>query len=194
MSRAPVLLFAHGFSLDLTTWSEQWPALSSSFRCVLMDHRSHGTSGPATDGDLTLPSMGRDIAAVLDAVSPDRPAIVVGHSMGAMAILAMAEQRPEVFGPRVAGVVLIGAAAGQLVRGAMGSVTELLRPRLGSLQAAARRVDRLRRAVLASPADIGGVVARVMQFGPDAPPHVVDHVVGLAGRASSTSGRTGSPV
>jgi pimeloyl-ACP methyl ester carboxylesterase len=46
-------------------------------------------------------------------------------------------------------------------------------------------VDRLRRAVLASPADVGGVVARMTQFGPDAPRNVVDHVVTLAGRASS---------
>lgn len=182
---APVLLFAHGFSLDLSTWSEQWPELSARYRCVLMDHRSHGASGPAADGDLTLRAMGRDLAAVLEAVSPDVPAIVVGHSMGAMAILALAEMRPELFGPRIAGVVLIGAASGQLIRGAMGSVTELLRPRLGSLRAAAGRVDRLRRAVLASPADVGGVVARVTQFGPDAPRNVVDHVVTLAGRASS---------
>jgi pimeloyl-ACP methyl ester carboxylesterase len=182
---APVLLFAHGFSLDLSTWSEQWPALSAAYRCVLMDHRSHGASGSAADGDLTLRAMGRDIAAVLDAVSPEEPAILIGHSMGAMAILALAELRPELFGPRVVGVVLIGAASGQLIRGAMGSVTELLRPRLGSLRAAAGRVDRLRRAVLASPADVGGVVARVTQFGPDAPRNVVDHVVNLAGRASS---------
>jgi pimeloyl-ACP methyl ester carboxylesterase len=184
-AEAPVLLFAHGFSLDLSTWSEQWPELSAAYRCVLMDHRSHGASGSAADGDLTLRAMGRDIAAVLDAVSPEAPAVLIGHSMGAMAILALAELRPELFGPRVAGVVLIGAASGQLIRGAMGSVTELLRPRLGSLRAAAGRVDRLRRAVLASPADVGGVVARMTQFGPDAPRNVVDHVVTLAGRASS---------
>jgi pimeloyl-ACP methyl ester carboxylesterase len=182
---APVLLFAHGFSLDLSTWSEQWPTLSARFRCILMDHRSHGASAAAADGDLTLRAMGRDIAAVLEATSPDAPAVVVGHSMGAMAILALAELRPELFGPRIVGTVLLGAASGQLVRGAMGSVTELLRPRLGSFRAAADRVDRLRRAVLASPADVGGVVARVTQFGPDAPRHVVDHVVTLAGRASS---------
>jgi pimeloyl-ACP methyl ester carboxylesterase len=44
-------------------------------------------------------------------------------------------------------------------------------------------VDRLRRVVLASPADVGGVFARMTQFGPEAQPHLVDHVVGLAGRA-----------
>jgi pimeloyl-ACP methyl ester carboxylesterase len=39
--------------------------------------------------------------------------------------------------------------------------------------------------VLSSPADVGQIVARATQFGPDAPPHVVNYVLGLAGRASS---------
>ena len=95
---APVLLFTHGFSLDMSVWHEQWIDLADDFRCVLMDHRSHGMSGDAAHGDLSVRAMGRDIAAVLDAVTPDRPAVVVGHSMGSMAILAMAEQRPELFG------------------------------------------------------------------------------------------------
>ncbi len=181
----PTLLFTHGFSLDMSVWHEQWVDLADDFRCVLMDHRSHGSSGKAAEGDLSVRAMGRDIAAVLDAVAPDRPAVVVGHSMGAMAILALAEQRPELFGPRIAGVVLIGAASSNLLRGAMGSVTELLRLRVGTFSSAAKRVDRLRRAVLASPADLSGVVARVSQFGPEAPPHLVDHVVWLAEQASS---------
>jgi pimeloyl-ACP methyl ester carboxylesterase len=180
---APALLFTHGFSLDMSVWHEQWIDLADDFRCVLMDHRSHGASGDAAHGDLSVRAMGRDIAAVLDAVTPDRPAVVVGHSMGSMAILAMAEQRPELFGARVAGVALIGASSSDLFRGAMGSVAGLVRPRFGSFSTAARRVDRLRRAVLASPADVGGVFARMTQFGPEAQPHLVDHIVGLAGRA-----------
>jgi pimeloyl-ACP methyl ester carboxylesterase len=127
--------------------------------------------------------MGRDIAAVLDAVAPDRPAVVIGHSMGAMAIIAMAEQRPELFDSRIAGTVLIGASSSDLFRGAMGSVAELLRPRLGTFATAAQRIDRLRRAVIASPGDAAGVFARMTQFGPEAQPHLVDHIVGLAGRA-----------
>ncbi|MDP9330539.1 MAG: alpha/beta hydrolase [Actinomycetota bacterium] len=181
----PVLVFAHGFSLDMTTWLDQWRDLSDEFRCVLMDHRSHGGSERAAHDDLTLRSMGRDVAAVLEATSPNRPAVLVGHSMGGMAILAMAEQRPELFGPAVAGVVLIGSSSSDLFRGAMGSVTDLLRLRLSTIGTAVARVDRLRKAVLASPADLSGAIARLTQFGPDAPLHVVDHVVALAQRTSS---------
>jgi pimeloyl-ACP methyl ester carboxylesterase len=148
-----------------------------------MDHRSHGTSGRAAHGDLSLRAMGRDLAGVIDALAPDQPVVVIGHSMGAMAILAMAEQRPELFGPRVAGVALIGGASSALLRGSIGSVTELLRPRLGTFATAARRVDRLRRAVLASPGDVSGMITRVTQFGPEAPPHLVEHIVSLAERA-----------
>lgn len=190
---APVVLLAHGFSLDMSVWCDVWPGLTAEFRVVAMDHRSHGRSGRAAHGDLSLRAMGRDIAAVLEAVSPSRPAVVVGHSMGAMAVLAMAEQRPELFGPRVSGVVLIGGASSALLRGAMGSVTELLRPRLGSLSAVAERVDRLRKAVLASPVDVGAVVARVTQFGPDTPKHVVDHVVALAQHTASEVWTDGLP-
>jgi pimeloyl-ACP methyl ester carboxylesterase len=182
---APVVILSHGFSLDSSVWCELWPELAREFRVVVFDHRSHGASGTAAHGDLSLRAMGRDIAAVLAATSSERPAVVIGHSMGAVAILAMAEQRPELFGRQIAGVVLIGAASSGLLRGAMGSVTELLRPRLGTFKTAAERVDRLRRFAGSSPVDVSAVVARVTQFGPDAPSHVVDHVVKLAEQTAS---------
>jgi hypothetical protein len=61
---APMLLFVHGFSLDMTTWREQWVDLSLDHRCVLMDQRGHGASEQPVDRDLSVRSMGRDIAAV----------------------------------------------------------------------------------------------------------------------------------
>ncbi|HZD16858.1 MAG TPA: alpha/beta hydrolase [Actinomycetota bacterium] len=179
----PVVLFAHGFSLDLTAWHYQWTGLSERFRCVTFDFRSHGRSQRAADGDVSPAALGHDLAAVVDAVAPEGRALVVGHSMGAMAILAMAEIRPDLVEDRLAGVVFAGAAASDLLRGAMGSITELLRPRIGSLRQAAQRVNRLRRYVLSSPVDVGHLVARATQFGPHASPHVVDYVVGLAAAA-----------
>jgi pimeloyl-ACP methyl ester carboxylesterase len=178
----PTIVFVHGFSLDMTTWHYQWTRLSG-VRCILYDQRGHGRSAPAED--LTLRALGGDVAAVLDAVVPEGPVVLVGHSMGAMAILSAADTHPDLFAGRVAGVVLVSAASSDLLGGAMGVITGMLRPHLGTFSTAARRVDRLRKAVLASPTDLAATFARLTQFGPDAPPHLVDYVVGLAGRASS---------
>ena len=177
---APTLVFVHGFSLDLTIWHYQWTGLEG-LRCVLYDQRGHGRSGRSDD--LTLDAMGRDIGAVLDAATGSRPLVLVGHSMGAMAILSAAES--GVLGDRVAGVALIGAASSDLLRGAVGSMTGMLRPRLATFATAAHRVDRLRRAVLASPTDLAGTFTRLTQFGPDAPRELIDHIVRLAARAST---------
>ena len=49
----------------------------------------------------------------------------------------------------------------------------------------AERVDRLRKAVFASPGDLRGAAVRLTQFGPDAPAHLVEHVGNLSERASS---------
>ena len=154
------------------------------YRCVLFDFRSHGRSARAAGGDLSPLAFGHDLAAVLAAVGA-KPVLLVGHSMGAMSMLAMAETRPELLVDPVAGVVFVGSAASDLVRGAFGSVTELLRPRFGSWRQAAGRVNKLRRYVLSSPADVAQLIARATQFGPDAPPHLVRYVVGLAARAPS---------
>jgi pimeloyl-ACP methyl ester carboxylesterase len=181
----PVILFVHGFSLDLTTWHYQWTELSASYRCVLFDLRSHGRSDRVRGGDLSPAAFGHDLAAVIESLGSERPILLVGHSMGSMAILAMAETRPDLFERRIAGCVFVGSAASDLLRGAMGSITELLRPRLGSVREAARRVNRLRQYVVSRPTDIGHVVARLTQFGPHASPHAVDYVVGLAARAPS---------
>jgi pimeloyl-ACP methyl ester carboxylesterase len=182
--RRPALVFVHGFSLDMTTWHYQWTALSERFRCVLFDLRCHGRSGAPPSGDLSVEAMGRDLGAVLEHAVRG-PAIVVGHSMGAMSILSLAAARPDLLGGPVAGTAFVGAAASDLLRGAMGSVTQLLRPRLGSVAQAASRVNRLRRYVLAAPTDVAGLVTRVTQFAPDASPHLVNYVVGLAARAPS---------
>ncbi|HYY09166.1 MAG TPA: alpha/beta hydrolase, partial [Actinomycetota bacterium] len=176
----PVLLFSHGFSLDMTTWREQWADLADGFRCVFLDHRAHGRSSVPENGDVTIRAMGRDLASVLGSLAPDAPVVAIGHSIGGIAFLALADEHPELFGSRIVGLALIGGAAADLLGGAMGGVTELLRPRLGSLTTAARRMDRLRRTILAGPADVSAIVARLTQFAPDAPEELVAHVLQLA--------------
>lgn len=113
------VIFAHGFLLDRRMWHFQrteLPTLGAPrVRTVLYDHRSHGRSGRSTRTTSTIGQLGRDLAAVIAAVAPDGPVVLVGHSMGAMTIMALAEQRPELFRRRVCGVALLCTSAGDLV-------------------------------------------------------------------------------
>jgi pimeloyl-ACP methyl ester carboxylesterase len=175
---APVLVFVHGFSVDMTTWHYQWKDLSSRYRCILYDQRGHGRSGKAARGDHSLQAMGRDLKAVLDAVASEGPVVLVGHSMGAMAILGFAEVHPEEFGSRVIGAVFANTTAAEVVRGAVGALgTRLvgLAPRLTRGFGSARR---MRRFITTS--DFAFLVTRLTNFGPNASPSMVDYVLQLS--------------
>ena len=107
----------------------------------------------AAHGDLSLRAMGRDLAAVLGRRRAGRGRrSSSGIRWARWPSSRSPSSGPELFGPRIAGVVLIGAASSDLLRGAMGSVTELLRPRLG-LAARPRpsASTALRKAVLVEP-------------------------------------------
>jgi len=184
---APAVVFSHGFSLDMTTWYYQWRHLSDRYRTVLFDHRGHGRSARPTSGDFSLRAMGRDIRAILDRAVPQGPAVLVGHSMGGMALLSFAEEFPEEFGTRVAGVVLADTAASDLVREALGDLgsraERAIRPLLWRITGNVDRSDRVRRLVQQRGADLALLVARVTNFGPDASPSQVDHVSRLSASA-----------
>ena len=176
---APALVFVHGFSLDMTAWHYQWKAFAERFRCIVYDQRGHGRSGLSPQRDYSIQAMGRDLRSVLDAAVPEGPVVLVGHSMGGMAMLAMAERHPEEFGGRVAGAVFADTAAAEIVRGAVGAIVS----RLHALAAVPRRADRVRRYFQEGRSDLAFLVARLSNFGPKAPPSLVRHVAGLSGQA-----------
>lgn len=126
---APVtVVLTHGFTASLDEWSRQLPVLRDRARLVLWDHRGHGRSGWTPLTRATIDQTGRDLAVVLEATTPAGPVVLAGHSMGGMSIMALARQRPELFGPRVAGVLLLATSAGGLVRtGVLGRWVRLLR-------------------------------------------------------------------
>jgi pimeloyl-ACP methyl ester carboxylesterase len=184
---APAVVFSHGFSLDMTTWYYQWRHLSNRYRVVLFDHRGHGRSARPPTGDFSLRAMGRDIRAVLDRAVPDGPAVVVGHSMGGMALLALAEEHPEEFSTRIAGVVLADTAASDLMREILGDLgaraERTIRPLIRLVTGNLDRSDRVRRLLQKRGADVALLVAWATNFGPDASPSQVDHVSRLSASA-----------
>ena len=110
-NRATVV-FVHGFALTSDCWHFQRLAFRGKRRMVFYDQRSHGRSGRSEKENATIDQLGRDLHTVIDALAPDEPLVLVGHSMGGMSIVALAEQHPELFGDRVVGLGLISTTAG----------------------------------------------------------------------------------
>ncbi|MGW1377703.1 alpha/beta fold hydrolase [Streptomyces sp. NPDC002446] len=118
-SAAPTVVFSHGYCLSQDSWHFQRAALRGTVRTVHWDQRSHGRSARGhgqIDGteEVTIDLLGRDLKAVLDAAVPEGPIVLVGHSMGGMTVMALADQFPEYVAERVVGVALIGTSAGRL--------------------------------------------------------------------------------
>jgi len=95
------VVFVHGFTLNLGAFHFQRLALAEAFgdrvRMVFYDQRSHGRSARSTSENCTLAQIGRDLGAVIDTIAPTGPVLLIGHSMGGMTIMALADQRPELF-------------------------------------------------------------------------------------------------
>ncbi|GAB6901289.1 alpha/beta fold hydrolase [Kineosporia succinea] len=108
------VVLTHGYSLSLDAWHYQRLALRGHCRLVLWDQRGHGRSGTGRPGSSTIDQIGHDLAAVIDEVAPDGPLVLLGHSMGGMTVMALAEQRPGLFAERVVGVGLFCTSAGGL--------------------------------------------------------------------------------
>ena len=113
------VIFAHGYALELDCWHFQREHFRGEHsrghvRTVFYDQRSHGRSGRSAVGNATIDQLGRDLLSVMDAVAPEGPVVLVGHSMGGMTVVALAEQHPALFGDRVVGTALISTTAGGL--------------------------------------------------------------------------------
>lgn len=113
---APRVILVHGLSLTQEIWGAQREALEPTFRVVSFDLRGHGDSADAAGGDYSASALGSDVIAVLDAVA-GRPSLLVGHSMGGMAVLAGLGDRPGTTDGQVAGVALVNSAASAVVSG-----------------------------------------------------------------------------
>ncbi|MDX6214619.1 MAG: hypothetical protein QOG99_203 [Frankiales bacterium] len=110
------VVFCHGYTQQLAVWHFQRIAFAEEAvgKLVFWDHRSHGKSGRSAAEHATIDQLGRDLKAVLDSCAPTGRIVLVGHSMGGMAIMALADQFPELFGSRVTGVALIATSTGKL--------------------------------------------------------------------------------
>jgi pimeloyl-ACP methyl ester carboxylesterase len=153
------VVLVHGFAQDRRCWHFQRRMLAEltdpAVRVVLYDQRRHGRSGQCSARACTIAQLGADLDTVVRTVAPEGPLVLVGHSMGGMTIMALAERHPALFRDRVLGVALVSTSAGDV--GTVG----------------------LQRAVLSHRNPVVNVVGRLAHWRPEA----VDRIRRLGGNA-----------
>jgi pimeloyl-ACP methyl ester carboxylesterase len=173
---AVTLLFVHGYGLNLDCWHFQRLHFRGQLRQVFYDQRSHGRSGRSEAELCRIPQLADDLYQVLQEVAGSAPVILIGHSMGGMAIMRLAQSRPDLFGSQVLGVALLCTSAGEMadhspIRGIPGrAFHRIAEPLMAGLNRIPELVAQGRRAG----SDLGYVVTRRLAFGSDVSPRYVD--------------------
>ncbi|MEU4114436.1 alpha/beta fold hydrolase [Kitasatospora sp. NPDC028055] len=112
---APTVVLSHGWTCSTAFWAPVIRELSDRYRVVAYDQRGHGQSEiPPSRARYSTRALAEDLAAVLARTVPaGERAVLAGHSMGGMTIMA-AGGRPEV-AERTAANVLISTGPADLV-------------------------------------------------------------------------------
>ncbi|MFD3551372.1 alpha/beta fold hydrolase [Streptomyces goshikiensis] len=163
---APAVVLAHGWTCSTAFWAAQIRELATDHRVIAYDQRGHGRSPAARTHSTT--ALADDLVAVLGAaLAPGERAVLAGHSMGGMTIMAAAG-RPE-FTEHAAAALLCSTGSSQLVAQAL--VVPLR---------AGRARTRITGAVLGSRAPLGPVtpiartVLKYATMGPGSAPDRVE--------------------
>ena len=111
----PTVVFCHGYTMDLRAWASQRERCTAAgYRAVAWDQRGHGASGRGASTRYTIEQLGRDLASVLSQAVGAGPVVLVGHSMGGMAIMALAESFPDLVSSQVVAVAFVSTSAGDM--------------------------------------------------------------------------------
>ncbi|MET9290491.1 alpha/beta hydrolase, partial [Streptomyces sp. NPDC003077] len=112
-SSPPTVVLSHGWTCSTAFWAPVVRDLAADHKVVLYDQRGHGRSPAAVPEGHSTTALADDLVAVLDAtLEPGERAVLVGHSMGGMTLMAAAE-RPQVR-ERAAAVLLCSTGSADL--------------------------------------------------------------------------------
>ncbi len=116
VGEGPTVVLAHGWGCSHATWVPVARRLiEAGYRVVLYDQRGHGesTRGAAR---FTIEALADDLADVLRSRNVV-DAVLAGHSMGGMTIMALAAHHPDVLTERAQALVLVATAAADMGSG-----------------------------------------------------------------------------
>jgi pimeloyl-ACP methyl ester carboxylesterase len=110
----PPVVFCHGVTLSSRVWAKQFESFpAAGFRAVAFDSRGHGESTLGETGH-SIDNLADDLQTVLESLDL-HDAILVGHSMGGMAVQAFAIRHPDILRARVKGLVLQSTSSHNLI-------------------------------------------------------------------------------
>lgn len=113
---APTVVLGHGWTCALRFWTQQIQDLARDHRVVAWDLRGHGDSASPANGDYTIETLADDLDAVLAASLRDSErAVVAGHSLGGMTLVAWAGRNPEAVAERLAAAALLNTGVGGFI-------------------------------------------------------------------------------
>lgn len=113
---APTVVLSHGWTLSIAIWARQLNALAGELRLVTYDQRGHGASDQPGPAGHTIEALADDAAAVLEATVPaGSRAVVAGHSMGGMTLVALGGRHPGLLRDRVAAALFASTGMHELV-------------------------------------------------------------------------------
>ena len=183
---APAVVLAHGWTCSTAFWAAQIRELAADHRVIAYDQRGHGRS-PASPACSTG-TLADDLEAVLEAtLAPGEQAVVAGHSMGGMTVMAGAGR--TAFREHTAAVLLCSTGSSRLV--AASTVVPMRPGRLRTW---------LTRRILGSRAPLGPVTPlarRILKYatmGPGSAPRMVEACVRIVHACPRTVRHTWSHV
>jgi pimeloyl-ACP methyl ester carboxylesterase len=107
---AQPIVLSHGVTLSVRTWFHQLEELPrQGFRAIAFDHRGHGDSVLGESGH-SLENLAEDVKTMVLGLDLHN-AVLVGHSMGGVAVQSFVIRFPEIAAERVAGIMLLSTLA-----------------------------------------------------------------------------------
>ncbi|MFF7182775.1 alpha/beta fold hydrolase [Streptomyces sp. NPDC008121] len=165
---APAVVLAHGWTCSIAFWAEQIRELSTDHRVIAYDQRGHGRTPVVGRSGYSTEALADDLEAVLAAtLAPGEKAVLAGHSMGGMTLMAAA-RRPG-FREHAAAALLCSTGPARLTAESL-----VLPLRAGGLR------TRLTRTILGAKAPLGPVtpvskkILKYATMGPGSSPARVD--------------------
>ena len=104
---APPVLLIIGLTGIAYTWRQTAERLQDRYRCIALNLRGHGDSGPSPEREYSFDLWDSDVQALVNTLELDRP-VVIGHSLGGRVAFVYAGRHPE----STRGIVVVDVGPG----------------------------------------------------------------------------------